>query len=141
MLRPAESSAPRGSMLDAAAVLVDEERLANVALVEDDLFASTLEPASFDLVHARFELAPLGRFTDQLAAYRRLVKPGGFVVLEEPDISSWRFNPDAPWAATGGAHRAGLRDWRRRFERWATIAGAAGRRHGDRRRGARAGAG
>jgi hypothetical protein len=50
------------------------------------------------LLHARFQLAPLGRIEEQLAAYRRLVKPGGLLVLEEPDMSSWRFNPDAPAA-------------------------------------------
>jgi SAM-dependent methyltransferase len=65
-------------------------------LVEDDLFASTLEPASFDLVHARFQLCPLGRWGEQLDAYRRLLRPGGLLVVEDPDSSSWRFNPPAP---------------------------------------------
>jgi SAM-dependent methyltransferase len=85
-------------MVDAAGELITEEDLANVELVEDDLFASSLAPGSFDLVHARFQLAPLGRFDEQLASYRRLVRPGGLIVLEEPDMSSWRFNPDAPAA-------------------------------------------
>jgi len=67
-----------------------------VELVEDDLFASRLEPASFDLVHARFQLAPLGRWEEQIASYRRLLRPGGVLVLEDPDSASWRYNPDAP---------------------------------------------
>src|SRR5687768_4951069 len=39
------------AMLAAAASFVADEGLDNVRLVNDDLFASGLEPASFDLVH------------------------------------------------------------------------------------------
>src|ERR687898_1826942 len=49
------------AMLAAAGQFVDTEGLGNVALVNDDLFASRLAPASFDLVHARYEVCPLGR--------------------------------------------------------------------------------
>jgi len=111
----------QASMLEAARAFVADESLSNIELVEDDLFASVLEPASFDLVHARFQLAPLGRAEEQMAAYRRMVKPAGLVVLEDPDMSSWRFNPDAPAAqrlvglieqaflAAGGDFNAGRR--------------------------------
>jgi SAM-dependent methyltransferase len=111
----------QASMLQAARAFVGDESLTNVELVEDDLFASALEPASFDLVHARFQLAPLGRFEEQMAVYRTMVKPGGLLVLEDPDLSSWRFNPDAPAAqrliglieqaflAAGGDFNAGRR--------------------------------
>ena len=64
-------------------------------VLQDDLFATQLEPSSFDLVHARFVLAPLGRWDEQLAVYRRLLRPGGVLVLEEPDSGSWHFNPPA----------------------------------------------
>jgi SAM-dependent methyltransferase len=83
-------------MLTAARTFVTDERLTGVELVADDLFDSALEAGSFDLVHARFQLAPLGRFDEQLAAYVRLLRPGGVLVLEDPDTSSWRFQPDAP---------------------------------------------
>ena len=86
------------SMLKAARAFVEDEGLANVELVEDDLFASQVEPASFDLVHARFQLAPIGRFEEQMSVYRNLAKADGLLVLEDPDIASWRFNPDAPAA-------------------------------------------
>lgn len=88
----------QSSMLEAAHASVSDEALDNVELVEDNLFASALDATSFDLVHARFQLTPLGRFEEQLTAYRRMVKPGGLLVLEDPDISSWRYNPDAPAA-------------------------------------------
>jgi SAM-dependent methyltransferase len=73
-------------------------------LVEDDVFASALPPARFDLVHARFLLAPLGRWDEQLASYVRLLAPGGVLVLEEPDAGSWRFNPPAPAGSQLIAH-------------------------------------
>lgn len=83
-------------MLAVAKEFVAEERLGNVTLVKDDLFATSLEPASFDLLHARYEVTPLGRGPEQLTTYLRLVRPGGTVVLEDPDVASWHFNPPAP---------------------------------------------
>ncbi|HEY1366995.1 MAG TPA: methyltransferase domain-containing protein [Gaiellaceae bacterium] len=69
-----------------------------VELVEDDLFASRLPADAFDLVHARFELCPLGRWDEQLAVYRRWLRPGGVLVLEDPDSRSWGYSPPAPAA-------------------------------------------
>jgi ubiquinone/menaquinone biosynthesis C-methylase UbiE len=64
------------AMLAAAARFVADEGLGNVVLRNDDLFATRLEPASFDVVHARFELTPLGRGQEQMEAYVRLLRPG-----------------------------------------------------------------
>jgi SAM-dependent methyltransferase len=86
------------SLLGAASSFVEAEGLSNVELVVDDLFESRLEPQSFDLVHARYLIAPLGRGREQVAAHRRLVRPGGSLVLEEWDLGSWHFNPPAPAA-------------------------------------------
>jgi SAM-dependent methyltransferase len=84
------------SMLSAADRFVTQEGLRNVELVMDDLFASELEPDSFDLVHARYEICPLGRGHEQMETYVRLARPGGVIVLEDPDPGSWHFNPPAP---------------------------------------------
>ena len=84
------------AMLAAADRFVTEEGLRNVGLVKDDLFASELEPDSFDLVHARYEICPLGRGHEQMETYLRLARPGGTIVLEDPDTGSWHFNPPAP---------------------------------------------
>ena len=91
---------------DAVGTDIDPEHLERAAslglpveLVQDDLFDSQLEPASFDLVHARFQLCPLGRWDEQIEAYKRLLRPGGVLVLEDPDGASWSFNPPAPAAS------------------------------------------
>jgi SAM-dependent methyltransferase len=83
-------------MLEHARRLVADQALPNVEVVEDDLFASDLPARSFDVVHARFQLAPLGRMTEQLDAYLRLVAPDGTLVLEDPDTRSWGYTPRAP---------------------------------------------
>jgi SAM-dependent methyltransferase len=84
------------AILAAAAQFVTEEDLGNVSLVKDDLFTSRLETTSYDLVHTRFVVTPLGRGHEQMATYLRLLRPGGTVVLEDPDWSSWHFSPPAP---------------------------------------------
>jgi SAM-dependent methyltransferase len=86
------------SLLDAARSYLEAEEISNVELVVDDLFDSKLEPQSFDLVHARYLIAPLGRGPEQVASHRRVIKPGGSLVLEEWDLGSWHFNPSAPAA-------------------------------------------
>jgi SAM-dependent methyltransferase len=84
------------AMLAAAGQFVAEEGLSNVNLVKDDLFGSELAPNSFDLVHARYEICPLGREHEQMETYMRLARPSGTIVLEDPDPGSWHFNPPAP---------------------------------------------
>src|SRR5215216_4714639 len=86
------------SLLGAARSFLEAEGISDVELVVDDLFASKLAPQSFDLVHARFVIAPLGRGREQVESFRRLVRPGGSLALEEWDLGSWHFNPPAPAA-------------------------------------------
>lgn len=83
-------------LLALAQEFIDDEGLSNVTLIEDDLFHTTLDLGAFDLVHARFQIAPLGRGGDVVATMRSLLAPGGYAVLEDPDSVSWRFNPPAP---------------------------------------------
>ena len=106
------------SLLNAARSFLETEGVSNVELVVDDLFESKLQPQSYDLVHARYVIAPLGRGPEQVASYRRLVRPGGSLVLEEWDLGSWHFNPPAP---------ASERLIRLLSEIFATLGGEAGR--------------
>ena len=85
-------------LLDAAGSFLEAEGVSNVELVVDDLFESKLEPQSFDLVHARYVIAPLGRGAEQTSSFQRLVRPDGHLILEEWDLGSWHFNPPAPAA-------------------------------------------
>src|SRR4029434_6883017 len=57
-------------MLSSARSCVEAEALGNVTLLKDDLFASQLPAGSFDLVHSRFQIAPLGRAERQITAAR-----------------------------------------------------------------------
>lgn len=84
------------SLLEVAGEQITERGLTNVVLVEDDILTTRLKPASFDLVHARFVLTPVGRSEQQIRTYLDLLRPGGVVVLEDPDFDSWHFNPPAP---------------------------------------------
>jgi SAM-dependent methyltransferase len=84
-----------GMLAEAQRFLADEG-LGNVVLRNDDLFATGLEPGSFDLVHSRYEITPLGRAQEQMTTYLGLARPGGVIVLEDPDVASWHFNPPAP---------------------------------------------
>jgi SAM-dependent methyltransferase len=83
-------------LLALAQGFLDNEGLLNVTLRHDDLFRTALGSGSFDLVHARFQIAPLGRGDEIVTVLRSLVAPGGTVVLEDPDTTSWTFEPPAP---------------------------------------------
>ncbi len=89
------------AMLGHARDFCEEARLGNVSIVKDDAYASALPPASFDLVHARFVVAPLGRDDALMTELERVLKPGGWILLEEPAGSSWQVWP-------GGAEHAAL---------------------------------
>lgn len=86
-------------LLAAAEAFCAEESLSNVNLAKDDFFTTSLPDASFDLVHLRFQIAPLGRAMEQVQKACKLVKPGGWLVLEDPETGTWRENPLAPSAA------------------------------------------
>jgi len=91
------------AMLALAARFVTGEGLANVTLKKDDVFATSLEPASFDLVHARYEITPLGRAATQMKTYLGLVRPAE----SRPRRSGCRLVALQPSrAGAGGADRA-----------------------------------
>ena len=75
---------------------VAEQALGNVEIVEGDAYATALPGASFDFVHARFLLAPVGHDDTLLQEMWRLTKPGGIIALQEPDASAWDFYPSDP---------------------------------------------
>lgn len=62
----------------------------NVEVLEADIRHLPLEEQSFDLVHARCVLIHIPDFQIALAQMLKLLKPGGWIVLEEPDFSAAR---------------------------------------------------
>jgi len=64
-----------------------------VHVVVADVLDRSLADSSFDLVHLRFALHLVDP-ESAVSRMMRLVKPGGFVALQEPDLASWRYHPE-----------------------------------------------
>ena len=64
-----------------------ERRLTNVEIVTANAEHTRLPRASFDLIHARLLLANIPAPEQVVAEMARLVRPGGWVALLEPDIA------------------------------------------------------
>jgi 2-polyprenyl-3-methyl-5-hydroxy-6-metoxy-1,4-benzoquinol methylase len=60
---------------------------ANVRVLSGDIRSVPLEPSSFDVVHARYVLIHIPDFQPVLQALWSALKPGGALVLEEPDFT------------------------------------------------------
>jgi ubiquinone/menaquinone biosynthesis C-methylase UbiE len=84
------------AMLSAALCYIRDNKLKNVELVEADAFESGLPRASFDLVHARFLITPLGRGEKLINEMIALTRPGGVVVSQESDESGYIAYPPQP---------------------------------------------
>ena len=62
----------------------------NIEVLEADIRQVPLEEDAFDLVHARCVLLHIADFQAALTRMVQLLKPGGWMVLEEPDFSAAR---------------------------------------------------
>jgi ubiquinone/menaquinone biosynthesis C-methylase UbiE len=65
-------------------------KLLNVEVIEADIQNILLEHQSFDLVHARYVLIHILDFQVALSKMLDLLKPGGWLLIEEPDFSAAR---------------------------------------------------
>ncbi|HEX8155096.1 MAG TPA: hypothetical protein VF698_18330, partial [Thermoanaerobaculia bacterium] len=72
----------------------EEQQLANVTLRQANLFEDDL--GTFDLAHLRFMFAPIGRDAELRERALALVKPGGVLVVQEPDSATWNMLPPHP---------------------------------------------
>ena len=59
-------------------------------------YSSGLPAASFDLVHMRFVASTAGNPEALLQEAMRLVRPGGVVALQEPDVETFKCHPPHP---------------------------------------------
>ncbi|HYH18793.1 MAG TPA: methyltransferase domain-containing protein [Azospirillum sp.] len=74
------------------------ERGETVTFRQGDLLDAPFPPASFDAAFVCFLLEHLTRPAAALATLRRLVRPGGSIVVVEGDHGSCRFHPETPAA-------------------------------------------
>lgn len=71
-----------------------QEGLQNVEIQIADMYNTGLPDGYFDLVHVRFVFCVVAGDTQRvLDELLRLTRPGGIIVLEEPDLSSWNCSP------------------------------------------------
>jgi SAM-dependent methyltransferase len=63
---------------------------ANLEVREADIRTASLQAESMDIAHARFVLIHVPLWREAMAAMIASLKPGGWIVLEEPDFSSSR---------------------------------------------------
>jgi SAM-dependent methyltransferase len=98
---------PRAALRTAAGELVRRSRLDNVRLLDTSPDRTSLPEESFQLVHERFLLSAGWSQPKLLDEMLRLVRPGGIVALQEPDLAAWHSHPDhSTWARLREAVRA-----------------------------------
>lgn len=61
-----------------------------IEILQGDICGTDLPPETFDLVHARYVMIHIAEYQTALERMLRCVKPGGWVVIEEPDFEAAR---------------------------------------------------
>jgi 2-polyprenyl-3-methyl-5-hydroxy-6-metoxy-1,4-benzoquinol methylase len=100
-LEMAKLVAPDGAVtgVDMDAVKIDLARTAAVerGVSNANFFATNVngwdEPDSYDVVYARFLLQHLSQPVEQLRRMWAAVRPGGVVIVEDPDFDGWCCHP------------------------------------------------
>ena len=83
-------SSGKVTAIDLDTRFVENTSLSNVEVIKGDINQVVLND-SFNLIHARNILIHLKDYRDTLTIMLDLLKPGGWLVLEEPDFSATRF--------------------------------------------------
>ncbi len=76
--------------LDLSTKFLTVQRPAHIEVQQGDIRTASLPQGSFDLVHARYVLIHLPDYELALSRMLAALKPGGWIVLEEPDFSAAR---------------------------------------------------
>jgi predicted O-methyltransferase YrrM len=66
----------------------------NIQKIEGDILAIELESNSFDLIHARYVLIHITESEKVIKKLIKALKPGGVIILEEPDFTSAKIISD-----------------------------------------------
>jgi ubiquinone/menaquinone biosynthesis C-methylase UbiE len=78
---------------------------ANVEVVKGDVRTLNFEPNSFDLIHARYVLVHIPGSPLVLDLLWKALKPGGALVIEEPDFSAYRGLSGADLSSFNNVHQ------------------------------------
>jgi trans-aconitate methyltransferase len=70
----------------------------NVEVLRHDIRSDTFPEQSFDLVHARAVLMHIPDDPDIVRRMASWLRPGGWLLLEEPDFGMWLADADPVWA-------------------------------------------
>jgi len=99
--------------IGAATAFVSEQNLTNAEILQRNAYETGLPSASFNLVHARFLFAPVGRDMQLLHEMLRLVRSGGVLAIQEPDSVALDMLPTASSLGTANErHSRGIRQRR-----------------------------
>lgn len=92
---------PTGTVIstDLQPGLLDTLDLGNVEVLRHDIRVDDFPKASFDLVHTRAVLMHVPVDADLLSRMVSWLRPGGWLLLEEPDFGMWLADHDRLWAA------------------------------------------
>lgn len=80
----------RVAAVDISTKFLGPQQPRNVEVRQADVRTVPLPEAAFDLVHARYVLIHLSDYQTALSKMLACLKPGGWLVLEEPDFSASR---------------------------------------------------
>ena len=109
--------------IKAANQLIQQNKLTNARAIQADFFDSTFNPGNFDLTHIRFVFTEIGCDREFLEKSKSITRPGGVVISQESDWTTWKCYPPQPaWTnilqsmiklfkLKGGDINAGLRTY------------------------------
>ena len=114
---------PAGSVtaVDLEPTLLREQPRPNLEIVQADVTAAPLPGEAYDLVHARGLLVHLPDRESVITSMLRCLRPGGVIVLEEPDFGPMDMSENASFVefcrgmASSAAARGGDWYWARRL--------------------------
>jgi SAM-dependent methyltransferase len=98
--RLAERVGPRGRVTatDVQPAFLDAIGMPNVEVLRHDVRTGGFPENAFDLVHARAVLMHLPADSGLLRRMVSWLRPGGWLLLEEPDFGMWLGDADPLWA-------------------------------------------
>jgi ubiquinone/menaquinone biosynthesis C-methylase UbiE len=109
--------------IKAANQFIRQNKLTNARAIKVDFFENTFNPGIFDLSHMRFVFTEVGCDREILEKSILLTRPGGVVISQESDWTTWKCYPPQPaWTnilqslielfkLKGGDINAGLRTY------------------------------